>query len=49
MNKTRKKGVNQQEKSKERLVNYKELERNILYEISNEFEESHKKKDDKKR
>lgn len=43
MNKTRKKGVNQYEKSKDKLVNYKDLERNVLYEISNEFSDKNKK------
>lgn len=43
MNKSRKKGVNQHGKSKEKLVNYKDLERNILYEISNEFSENKQK------
>lgn len=44
MNKTRKKGVNQHEKTKDKLVNYKDLERNVLYEISNEFSDKNKKK-----
>lgn len=44
MNKSRKKGVNQHEKSKDKLINYKDLERNVLYEISNEFSDSKKEK-----
>lgn len=44
MNKSRKKGINQHEKAKDKLINYKDLERNILYEISNEISDSKDKK-----
>ena len=49
VNKTRKKGLNSREKGEEKLVNYKDLERNLLNEISNEFNDSSKNKDNKKK
>lgn len=48
MNKSRKKGFNQSEKAKDRLVNYKDLERNVLYEVANEFDDSKVKKNSEK-
>ena len=37
MDKSRKKGIEAKEKKTQKLVNYKNLERNLLNEISSEF------------
>lgn len=42
MNKSRKKGIGANKKINEKLVDYKNLERNLLNEISNEFIEKNK-------
>lgn len=44
MNKSRKKGINARERSKENLVSYKDLERNLLTEISKELTSKNDKK-----
>lgn len=46
MDKSRKKGIEAKEKKTQKLVNYKNLERNLLNEISSEFnlKEDSKKK-----